>query len=244
MFSFYQTKLLGATAHGESSIKALDAKMGRLESGQRQGLTLSSNIRSELRAVSREVAKSKQLNLDVPHFGRSILFIQDTDERLRLQPAVVGAENLSGQLEGFGEVECCKMMDENSAAGSEVPRLVNIYSRMSSRTVCRKLWGILERSEGKYAVMESLRESSTLESALGSGDFLTKVNLVQRLHLAWEISNAVDYLHSVNILLKSLSSLNVYIFGIESEDRTIRPVLTDLENARLVSGKLICFLHV
>lgn len=233
-----QTKLLDVASGSQLSIKALEhrlaSSMRSIENSQRRGITLASELQSELRAVSREVAKSKKLNLDIPHFGKSISFISETDARLRLSPAERGANSLHGQLETFGAIECIKLVGENSGGATQVPRLVNIYSRISQRTVCRKLWGILKRSDGEYAVMESLVKSDTLEHVLSSRDFLTKVNLVQRLRLAWEISNAVAYLHSVNILLKTLSCQNIFIFGIGSSGGTIRPVLTDLENARLV----------
>jgi serine/threonine protein kinase len=233
-----QTELLDIASGRHLSIEAFDAKletsMRSIENSQKRSINLASELQSELRAVRREVANTRRLTLDIPHFGKSISFISETDTRLQLGPAERGANSLYGQLESFGAIECTKLVGENSGGAMQVPRLVNIYSRISQRTVCRKLWGILKRSDGDYAVMESLAESDTLEHLLSSGDFLSKLNLVQRLHLAWEISNAVAYLHSVNILLKTLSSQNIHIFGVGSSGGTIRPVLTDLENARLV----------
>lgn len=177
------------------------------------------------------------MTLDIPELSRSILVFSETDSRLKLElePGAQLHDGIKGHLHipNAGRVQCLEMVDENSTAGVQLPRLINIYSRISQRTAARTFWGVLDHSGRGYAVMESVDDSTRLEDALHSGEF-AQLDLVGRLRFAWEICSSVAYFHSVNILLKSLSSQNVYIRPPRSESDHIRPILTDLENARLV----------
>jgi hypothetical protein len=194
----------------------------------------SAFVQAEMRAISREVAKSKQVTIDIPHLGRRIQIFQMSDRRLRFEAGKPLQGGLEAQLEGVGDVELCKLVGETSAAGAYLPRLINIYSRLSERTTARSLWGILDAPGERYAVMESLTACHKLEDLLASGKF-SEFELTKRLRFAWEVCHAVAYFHSVNVLLKSLSSQNVYVRRVQSGSGQLRPILTDLENARLVS---------
>ena len=194
----------------------------------------SAFVQAEIRSISREVAKSKQVMIDMPQLGRKIQIFQMNDRHLQFEASKPLQDGLEGLLEGVGDIELCKLVDETSATGADLPRLINIYSRLSERTTARSLWGILDASGERYAVMESLKACHKLEDLLASGRF-SEFELTKRLRFAWEVCNAVTYFHSVNILLKSLSSQNVYVRYAQSGIGQLRPVLTDLENARLVS---------
>jgi serine/threonine protein kinase len=215
----------------------LDAEFRAVEESRRQGaITLRNEIGGELRAVTSEVAKSRMMTLDVPKLGRSILVFSETDSRLKLElgPGEPLHSGMKGRLlDQNRAVQYPEIVDESSVAGVQLPRLINIYSRISQRTAARTFWGVLEHSGKRFAVMESLDCSVPLDDVLSSGEF-ARLDLVERLRFAWEICNTAAYFHSVNILLKSLSSQNVYVRGPRGESRHIRPVLTDLENARLV----------
>ncbi|KAB8202381.1 kinase-like domain-containing protein [Aspergillus parasiticus] len=200
-----------------------------------------SGIEAELRSISREVVKLGS-GLGTPPLNQSIRVFRERDLLLRpnVQLGMQFVDGIKGFLDipGAGDVQLYETVGENSAQGLQLPRMINIYSRISQRTAARTFWGIFEHSNKKYAVMESLEGHSRLEDALSSGDFV-KVDLVGRLRFAWEICNAVAYFHSVNILLKSLSSQSVYIRPTTCENDHIRPILTDVENARLITESTV-----
>lgn len=185
--------------------------------------------------MSREVVKSKQpLGLEIPDLGRSLPIFTSNDPRIKLQPRESTSTPLWGNLEGFGEIECYEVVDDSSTTGIQLPRLINIYSKISQRTAAQRLCGVLEDSGKRFVVMESLKKLTKLEESLASSAF-AKIPLIKRLRFAYEICNAMVYFHSINILLKSLSTQNIFIKESHSETGHVRPVLTGLENARLVS---------
>jgi serine/threonine protein kinase len=242
-----QTQLLAGQeqqlASDQNLHQCLDTEFKAIGESQRQGTaTLSNDVGAELRAISREVVKSRRMTLDIPQLGRSILTFSETDPRLNLElaPGAQPHDGMKGRLHipDAGDVRCLEIVDENSTAGVQLPRLINIYSRISQRTAASTFWGVLEHSGKRYAVMESLDGATRLEDALSSGGF-AELDLVGRLRFAWEICNAVAYFHSVNILLKSLSSQNVYVRPAKGGSRHIRPILTDLESARLVRNSFV-----
>jgi hypothetical protein len=163
------------------------------------------------------------MTLDIHKLGRSIIVFSETDSRLKLElsPGEEPHNGMKGHLQipDAGDIQCLEIVDENSTAAVQLPRLINIYSRISQRTAARTFWGVLDHSGKRYAVMESLDGSTRLEDAYDSpGRSATQSSISTRLI----------------ILLKSLSSQNLYIRQPKSENNHIRPILTDLENARLV----------
>ena len=60
---------------------------------------------------------------------------------------------------------------------------------------------------------------------------------LSRLRLAYEVASAVAYLHSVDIVVKNISDVNIVLKRLRLEDgRRFLPYLTNLEDARTVSG--------
>ncbi|KAH8924291.1 kinase-like protein [Atractiella rhizophila] len=110
------------------------------------------------------------------------------------------------------------------------PRHVRIYSEISSaNTVIERFHGLAEPEAGKYyMVMEDLRSAKSLGDSLG-GTQLGDVK--DRLQIAYELSKAIAFLHSVRILVRSLSDDTVKLV---ERNKEWKPVLTKLEEARLL----------
>jgi hypothetical protein len=77
--------------------------------------------------------------------------------------------------------------------------------------------------------MKDLRKCPTLGVAIRDGNLPQSV--LERLGVAHDIAKTVEYLHSVEVLVKRLSDKTVVL---SSDYGTITPYLTDLERARLV----------
>jgi hypothetical protein len=195
---------------------------------------VDARLDAELRNLRKEVSKSRDSKTsDKPELSESVTRYTKDDPRLHLKSMETDPSSFQGQLNGVGEIECVRLVDERSTAGAQLPRLINIYSKISYRTAARKLFGVLTIEQGDFAVMESLASAQSLESSLASGEFL-QYSLTKRLRFLYEICQAVEYLHSVGVLLKSLSSSLVFYKESSTETEHPRPIITGLQNARLV----------
>jgi serine/threonine protein kinase len=77
-----------------------------------------------------------------------------------------------------------------------------------------------ERFKKRRSVAEAIRDGKLPQSTL------------ERLAIVHEVAKIIEYLHSVEVLVKRLSDKNILL---ASENGTLKPYLTDLESARLVS---------
>ena len=115
-------------------------------------------------------------------------------------------------------------------AFNQAPRHVFIYAKLSARTLVHPFYGIAQRSGRKWAIMKDLRDCKSLEAAIFDGSIPEEV--AERIEMVRHITRTVDYLHSVDILVKVLSGKNVLLHRGSNETK---PYLTGLEGARLVS---------
>jgi hypothetical protein len=155
----------------------------------------------------------------VPHFNEHDrrLSLSDTDGRVH------------GTMEGVGPIICYKLEEAELGSWAKLPKIIHIYAKLSARSQVQSLYGILDKSSRKYAIMEDVSSLQTLASMVQARNLPPRST--DRVRIAWEIANTVAYLHQVGILLKSLSDSSVSIKEVQNE---IRPIVTDLESARLV----------
>ena len=108
-------------------------------------------------------------------------------------------------------------------------RHVTLYSKLSANTLVHPFYGIADRSGKLYAVMQDLRTSKSLGASLEDPQF---TDMRDRLRIAYDIAQTLAYLHSVEILIRSLSDKNILLV---QEGSRWKPILTNLDEARLVS---------
>ena len=113
--------------------------------------------------------------------------------------------------------------------GDKGPGYVKIYHKIAANTSVHPFYGLANSSGQIWALFKDLRSSPSLGQLIGQIDF--PQDLVTRLAIAHEITLTVEYLHSVEILVKRLSDKNV-ILVLEADKW--KPFVTDLERARLV----------
>ncbi|KAH8916072.1 kinase-like protein [Atractiella rhizophila] len=111
------------------------------------------------------------------------------------------------------------------------PRHVRIYSKLSSaNTAVERFHGLAELETGNYyVVMEDLRSAKSLGASLQDTAKFEDVKL--RIRMAYELAKAIAFLHSVRILVRSLSDETVKLV---QRDGKWKPVLTNLGEARLL----------
>lgn len=166
---------------------------------------------------------------------------QDEDEIVAVQISfrrgdprlkIIGKENssdYSAVLQDVGPVICKEIKSDEIREGWG-SRHAEIYRCISKGTLVQSFYGIAELDGIRYAVMEDLRNDQTLAAAIESHDF----EPLARIHFAYELANTVAYLHSVGIIIKNLSDINVVVIKLGGR---LQPRLANLEQARTVSNR-------
>jgi hypothetical protein len=161
------------------------------------------------------------------------LKIDFTEDDPRLSVTKIDDQVLSGSLAladmGIVEVVCDPIKEELMRYGEKGPRHVVIYARLSANTLVHPFYGIAERHGQRWAVMRDLRNCLTLGGAI-QNEAIPESTL-ERISIAYDIAKTVEYLHSVEVLVKRLSDRNVVLV---CESGAVTPYLTNLERARLV----------
>jgi serine/threonine protein kinase len=153
------------------------------------------------------------------------------DPRLQLISHLDKSQDLLASLKDVGRVICKEVKNDGIRKGRG-SRHVEIYHLISTSTLVEVFYGIAELKGKRYAVMEDVRDDPTLAAMIDS----TELNdPLTRLHLAYEVASAVAYLHSVGIVVKNISDVNIVLKRLEDR-RRFRPCLTNLEESRKVSG--------
>lgn len=127
----------------------------------------------------------------------------------------------------------CVPVNENEMRYGKGPRHALIYSKLSSNTLVHHYFGISQRFDRLWAVMEDLRSCKSLAASIQASSFPN--DWATRLGIAHDIAKTVAYLHSVNLLVKSLSDTSVLLSL--KNDVTI-PILNNVEEAREVGDVL------
>lgn len=155
----------------------------------------------------------------------------DGDPRLHDIHTLSDSMDLIAQLEEprVGRVVCKEV--KNFAIKSS--RHVEIYRLISSGTHVQEFYGIAEFGAKRYAVLEYLQNDPTLAEGINS-DAAELSSDLARLNVAYEIASTVAYLHSVGIVVKNISDVNIVLKKREDQ-RGLRPCLINLDAARKVS---------
>jgi hypothetical protein len=115
----------------------------------------------------------------------------------------------------------------------QTPRLLSIYASLSDTLYVQILFGILQRSEGQYAVMEDLAGQSdvaSVQEALGRDEF-TNSSDHGKLELCCDIASAVASFHEIGLVVKVIADSSVFL---RFEEDHILPIFTNLESSRRV----------
>ena len=180
-------------------------------------------ILDELKQNLDEKAASK-LDIDFPESETSLSVTREEGNVL-----LTGKLKLPNASAKTINVICEPLKEDLMRYGEKGPRHILIYAKISANTLVHPFYGIAERFGKRWAVMKDLRESPTLASAVQNGQLPRSV--MERIAVVHHIATTVEYLHSVEVLVKRLSDRTILL---SSENGTITPYLTDLDKARLV----------
>ncbi|KAH7231655.1 kinase-like domain-containing protein [Fusarium redolens] len=114
--------------------------------------------------------------------------------------------------------------------GEKGPRHVAIYSKLSARCLVHPFYGIARYNGMRWLVFQNLRGSPSLASALSDERCLEEV--MDRVKVAADVATTMTYLHSVEILLKSLTDQTVLLV---TENSQLVPYLTEIDRARMMN---------
>ena len=178
-------------------------------------------ILDELKKNSDE-AEPPGLKINFPE-GDSLLDVQKDDGIL------TGQLKVAHTTASSTAVICEPLKEELMRFGEKGPRHVLIYAKISANTLVHPVYGIAERIDQRWAVMKDLRKSPTLAAAIQYGQ--RPQSVLERIAIAHHVATTIDYLHSVDVLVKHLSDSTVVL---SSDKGEVIPYLTDLEKARLV----------
>jgi serine/threonine protein kinase len=152
------------------------------------------------------------------------------DPRLQQTSQLGKSRNLLASLKDVGRVICKEIKNDGIRS---LTKHVEIYQLISNSALVEAFYGIAEVGGKRYAVMEDLQDNPTFATMIDSDELNGPLI---RLHLAYEVASAVAYLHSVDIIIKNISDVNIVLKRLGLEDgRRFRPCLTNLEKARKVS---------
>ncbi|KAF5720071.1 serine threonine kinase [Fusarium mundagurra] len=221
---------VGTTASARSELLGLITNVNRSEQLQRKDTSeLMERMRGQSMILDEMMKVLKEE--DTPMLQ---VDFRDSDPRLALTKDPRDDALLSGELfphdsqSGSVKVLCEPVNESLMQYGEKGPRHVLIYAQISANAGVQPFYGIAERFGKRWTVMKDLRDMPTLASTIKSGTWPKPLS--QRLSVAYEVAKTMEYLHSVEILVKRLSDRTVVL---EEIDGTITPYLTNLESARL-----------
>ena len=183
-------------------------------------------IYDELRNVRQDISAIKQNFFSRANIRDLVAHYNEYDRRINVH--YDGHNILRGTLDNEQLITCFEYRDTGIGALPNLPRIAHIYNRISARVQLQGFYGIYETAGRKYSIMEDLSSWPTLSSSIQQ---VAIPSLLTRLRMAYEIANTMAYLHQVGMLLKSLSDATVYLKVVNGEEK---PIITDLESARLV----------
>lgn len=176
------------------------------------------NIRrlEQLQAEQRQRQDEQPINIRFP----------EGDPRLQQIIHLGESQNLLASLKDVGRVICKEIKNDGIMSAGRSSRHVEIYQLISTSALVEVFYGIAELGGKRYAVMEDLRDDPTLAAMIDSNELNGPLT---RLHLAYEVASAVAYLHSVDIVVKNISDVNIVLKRLRLEDgqkKRFRPCLT------------------
>ena len=160
---------------------------------------------------------------------------EDLDVRQESEDLLVGSLKLRGSTTTQVEVICEPLKEDVMRYGEKGPRHILIYAKISAHTLVHQFYGVAQRYNRRWAVMKDMRKCLNLADTIKTGQM--PASILDRIALAHQIAATVDYLHSVEVLIKKLSDKTVLL---SQEGDAITPYLTELEKARLVCDVRAC----
>ncbi|CVL07488.1 uncharacterized protein FMAN_14391 [Fusarium mangiferae] len=152
----------------------------------------------------------------------------------RLQITTETPEEIAGTLRLSDShsvsIVCTKVKESLMRIGEKGPRHVAIYSKLSARCLVHPFYGIARYNGMRWLVFQNLRGSPSLASALSDEGCLQEV--MDRVKVAADVAATMTYLHSVEILLKSLTDQTVLLV---TENSQLVPYLTEIDRARMMN---------
>jgi hypothetical protein len=234
MTSFWQAQ--ASTRKAASAIEqqliaiTSQADQSRVERSQELRRTLESHQKS----IQHILEEEKKHREGKESLGIKIDFSKD-DQRLNVEQN--GESFLSGTLDNIKVI--CQPINTTEMKYGKAARIAYIYSMLAGNTLVHGYYGLVERNDHIWAVMDDLRDSKNIHSLVKGMALPTDPRV--RLLIAYDLAKTIAYLHSVEILVKNLSDENVLLVQEEVEGGTAwKPILTNLDQARLVSLLLEC----
>lgn len=129
-------------------------------------------------------------------------------------------------IRGVGNVICFRTELSTSSRVS-----LEIYQKIQAGAYVQRCYGVAQRDGVFYAVMEDTTGEETLAGACRRNALPAAV--LERVHLAYDLSKTVAWYHRAEMLLKSISDDTIILKRLPSGKSCT--VLTRLENARHVS---------
>ena len=183
------------------------------------------SIKSDVVQIKTETRAAISVTRELPVPLQTLVrHFTEHDRRLSLNEE--RKDQITGVLENVGPIVCLKINE--AGLGTNLPRVVHVYSRIAARVQVQGFYGTLEKGGNKYAVMEDLGSASNLEVAIKNAS-LSK--LCDKVRVAYELAITMAYLHQAGLLLKNLCDNTVFVRVVGGKPR---PTITDLESARLV----------
>jgi serine/threonine protein kinase len=180
------------------------------------------SILDELKMIQDE-KKAGELGIKFSETNEDLISRQESENLL------VGSlqlhDSTASQVDIVGE----PLNEDLMRYGEKGPRHVLIYAEISAHTLVHPFYGVAQRHNRRWAIMKDLRKCPTLADAIKNGQMPSSIP--DRIAVAHQIATTVDYLHSVEVLIKRLSDRSVLI---SRNGDVITPYLTELEKARLV----------
>jgi len=179
--------------------------------------------------ISRELRAEK-----TNHSPVSFLTIDfdEGDESLQSSGDVAaGVDSFSGTLNGRGVI-CYHIELVAGKPTKKASRHLKIYEKITDRTSVHPFYGIAKRANRYWMVMQDLSGSPTIAKFLS--DETVELTYHERVKIAYEISKTIAYLHSVGIVVKTISDDNFVLVRVGDH---LQPVLLNLYRARLVSRR-------
>jgi Protein tyrosine and serine/threonine kinase len=150
---------------------------------------------------NQEEAKAPQLRIDFP------------EQDLRLQVTKESEKLLSGSFVDANsrttKVICEPVKEDLMMYGEKGPRHVLIYAKLSANTLVHPFYGIPQSFNQRWIVMKDLRQCPSLRDMMR--DSKMPESLLDRISIACEVSRTMEYLHSVEILVKRLSDTTILL---------------------------------
>jgi serine/threonine protein kinase len=162
------------------------------------------------------------------------LKVHFSEQDLRLQVTKESEKLLSGSFvdadSGITKVICEPVKEDLMKYGEKGPRHVLIYAKLSANTLVHPFYGIAQRFNQRWIVMKDLRQCPSLRDMMR--DNKMPESLLDRISIACDVARTMEYLHSVEILVKRLSDTTILL---SHENNAVIPYLTNLDRARLAS---------